>query len=74
MNVGTIMNKNTENIKDSEIAWIIINAYFSNKHLEQLVRHQIESFNDFPSIGVRPLENIFNLYFVFSVHPPGGIK
>ena len=28
-------------------AWSIIESYFKNKHLQQLLKHQIESFNDF---------------------------
>ena len=27
--------------------WKIIESYFENKHLDRLVRHQIESYNDF---------------------------
>jgi DNA-directed RNA polymerase beta subunit len=27
--------------------WKIIESYFDNKHLQQLVRHQIDSYNDF---------------------------
>ena len=30
-----------------EEPWSIINSYFKNKYLEQLVRHQIESYNEF---------------------------
>jgi len=27
--------------------WKVINSYFKNKHLDQLVKHQLESYNDF---------------------------
>ena len=27
--------------------WKVIESYFENKHLHQLVKHQIESYNDF---------------------------
>ncbi len=30
-----------------ETPWSIIGAYFRNQHLKRLVRHQIESYNDF---------------------------
>ena len=30
-----------------EEPWSIIKSYFKNKYLEQLVRHQIESYNEF---------------------------
>ena len=30
-----------------EQPWDVISSYFDGKHLEQLVRHQIESYNDF---------------------------
>ena len=32
---------------DEKEAWTIIESYFENKHLHQLVKHQIESYNDF---------------------------
>ena len=31
-------------INDSEIPWVFIESYFKNKHLKQLVKHQLESF------------------------------
>jgi len=40
-------DKNEKNISEKEILWTIINSYFSNQHLKQLIRHQIESYNDF---------------------------
>ena len=30
-----------------ELSWNIIESYFEGKHLERLVRHQIESYNHF---------------------------
>ena len=30
-----------------EEPWSVIGSYFDGKHLDQLVRHQIESYNDF---------------------------
>ena len=49
-----IGNKMEKNIKEnSEDPWTIINAYFSNKHLQQLVRHQIESYNQFVNYQIQ---------------------
>ena len=28
-------------------SWHVVESYFENKHLEQLVKHQTESYNDF---------------------------
>jgi len=43
------MNKNEKNFKDNNenLSWDIIKTYFEGKHLQQLIRHQIESFNNF---------------------------
>ena len=59
------MNSNKLNMDDSfdiendsfiETPWKIIESYFKNKHLECLVRHQIESYNHF--IGYQILKTI----------------
>ena len=39
--------KPEENELNQEHSWELINSYFENKHLHQLVKHQIESYNDF---------------------------
>ena len=46
-NTITMTNSDDNEIKVEEISWSIINSYFDNKHLKQLVKHQIESFNHF---------------------------
>ena len=38
----------------------IIESYFNNKHLERLVRHQIESYNHFINIQMQQTINMFN--------------
>ena len=64
-----IGNKMEKNIKeDSEDPWTIINAYFSNKHLQQLVRHQIESYNHFISIQIPNTIDMFNSVHICSEH------
>ena len=40
--------------------WSIINSYFKGKHLKQLVRHQVESYNDFISFQIPRTINMFN--------------
>ena len=51
-------NLNYENF--SELAWSIINLYFKEDYLKQLVRHQIESYNYFMSYQIRETINMFN--------------
>jgi len=55
MTIGQIANMDTQKSTDTKMEynkyieqpWDIINAYFDGKHLEQMVRHQLESYNDF---------------------------
>ena len=59
MSINTnLMNANTMNtIKDtilnygdgehSDLPWEIIESYFQGQHLQRLVRHQLESYNNF---------------------------
>ena len=64
------MNNSEETIKnlESEFPWTIINAYFSKAHLEQLVRHQIESYNDFVTRQIPNTINMFNPVNISSEH------
>jgi len=43
-----------------EEPWAIISSYFQGKHLEQLVRHQIESYNDMVNNQLRRTIDMFN--------------
>jgi DNA-directed RNA polymerase II subunit RPB2 len=43
-----------------EEPWTIIGSYFDGKHLEQLVRHQIESYNDMVNIQLKRTVDMFN--------------
>jgi len=62
-------NKNeNETAKDLEDSWSIINAYFSNKHLQQLIRHQIESYNDFINRQIPNTIAMFNPVHICSEH------
>ena len=43
-----------------EEPWDILGSYFEGKHLRQLVRHQIESYNDFVSYQIQRTISMFN--------------
>ncbi len=58
-----IMEKNlnqSNSESDSELLWLIIEKYFSGKHLQQLIRHQLESFNNFISHEIQKTIEMFN--------------
>ena len=44
----------------SEEPWILIESYFQGKHLQQLVRHQIESYNNFVQTQIPKTIAMFN--------------
>ena len=44
----------------SETAWSIIESYFKDKHLEKLVRHQLESYNHFVGCQIVKTIEMFN--------------
>lgn len=43
-----------------EEPWTIIGSYFEGKHLDQLVRHQIESYNDMVNVQLKRTIEMFN--------------
>ena len=43
-----------------EEPWTLIGSYFQGKHLDQLVRHQIESYNDMVNIQLKRTVDMFN--------------
>ena len=47
--INPMAEANAELINDyeTETPWTIIESYFKGQHLERLVRHQLESYNDF---------------------------
>ncbi len=45
---------------DNELSWNIISSYFNGKHLERLVRHQIESYNKFINEDLNNTIDMFN--------------
>ena len=51
--------ENVEKLVESDV-WDIIGNYFEDKHLHQLVRHQIESYNDFIQNQMKKTIEMFN--------------
>ena len=43
-----------------EEPWTLVGSYFEGKHLDQLVRHQIESYNDMVNIQLKRTVDMFN--------------
>ena len=43
-----------------EEPWIMIESYFQGQHLKQLVRHQLESYNDFVNYQIKKTIDMFN--------------
>lgn len=71
INNETINNDiNNNEIKDNYIEqpWDIIGSYFKGHHLKQLVRHQIESFNDFIGYQIQKTIDMFNQVHIKSEH------
>ena len=58
------MNKidlnNSSNYISNEKIWAVIESYFRDKHLDQLVRHQIESYNNFIDYQLFKTIQMFN--------------
>ena len=48
------------NVEYDEAAWKIIGSYFEGQHLKRLVRHQIESYNDFINNQLERTIQMFN--------------
>jgi len=49
-----------------EQPWSVIESYFRGKHLKQLVRHQIESYNDFVTYQIPKTIDMFNPVIIHS--------
>ena len=64
MNMDTI-NEIERKIRDNlgnyiEVPWTIIKSYFENQHLKQLIRHQVESYNNFVMNQIQKTIDMFN--------------
>ena len=51
---------NIKSIPYIETPWTIIESYFKGQHLERLVRHQLESYNNFTSYQIQKTIDMFN--------------
>ena len=49
-----------------ETPWSIIETYFAGQHLEQLVRHQVESYNLFVNSQIQKTIDMFNPVHILS--------
>jgi DNA-directed RNA polymerase II subunit RPB2 len=58
----TDIEKIVSNRLDNSIGelWTIIESYFKDQHLSQLVRHQLESYNDFVNYQIQKTIDMFN--------------
>ena len=65
-------DNNNENYNDkinyNELPWNIIESYFRNSHLRQLIRHQIESYNYFVNNQLPNTIEMFNPLHIVSEH------
>ena len=68
--MGTELNeKNIYNkINNSEEPWVLIESYFRNQHLKQLIRHQLESYNYFVNTQIENTIEMFNPVRICSDH------
>ena len=55
-------------VPKSEIPWILIETYFKHKHLKQLVKHQLESYNYFVNNQIQQTIEMFNPLLIVSDH------
>ena len=55
-------------IPKSEIPWVLIESYFKHKHLKQLVKHQLESYNYFVNNQIQQTIEMFNPLIIVSDH------
>ena len=60
MIVNEKMNSSIKMENFIEQPWTIIESYFKNCHLQQLVRHQLESYNDFVNYQIIKTIDMFN--------------
>jgi len=60
--VVTGLNTKFDPSKDTyiETPWTLIGAYFQDKHLDRLVRHQLESYNNFVGLQLPQTIDMFN--------------
>ena len=65
MEKSDILNNEKFN-ETKENIWMIIESYFKDKHLENLVRHQLESYNNFVNYQIIKTIEMFNPVYIVS--------
>jgi DNA-directed RNA polymerase II subunit RPB2 len=60
------MFDNSKSMQYIEEPWKIIESYFEGQYLQRMVRHQIESYNDFISHKIRTTIEMFNPVHIVS--------
>ena len=55
-------------VPKSDIPWVLIESYFKHKHLKQLVKHQLESYNYFVNNQIQQTIEMFNPLNICSDH------
>jgi DNA-directed RNA polymerase II subunit RPB2 len=53
---------------DTEKIWLLIKTYFKDRYLERLVRHQLESYNNFVNNQLKKTIDMFNPVTIHSEH------
>jgi DNA-directed RNA polymerase II subunit RPB2 len=59
---------NADEDKYIETPWSIVESYFKGQHLQRLVRHQLESYNNFVGYQINKTIEMFNPVHVASEH------
>ena len=57
-----------DKVNSSEEPWVLIESYFRNQHLKQLIRHQVESYNYFVNTQIENTIEMFNPVHICSDH------
>ena len=60
--------KHSDDKYDTTLSWNIIESYFEGQHLGRLVRHQIESYNNFINKQIQSTIKMFNPVHIKSEH------
>jgi len=64
----SMKKKKQHDINYKDISWKVIESYFQGQHLERLVRHQIESYNNFINYQIKKTIEMFNPVTIHSEH------
>jgi DNA-directed RNA polymerase II subunit RPB2 len=68
MNTKELIDKIPELQKYIETPWEILALYFKGQHLKQLVRHQLESYNNLVNYELQRTIEMFNPVYIHSEH------